>query len=154
MRSTDRDEAMARGNAVFDTDLDPFAARADRRRALMRIGVPILGVAPTIAVMLFIAVYANRANTRGALALSSDVLAALEGRITEQVAGYFGSAAWTLAVGRSLIEGAPPSEQPGIIEKFSIGALREIPPPNWSSATPKAISECFAAAKTAEARRS
>lgn len=32
---------------------------------------------------------------------------------------------WT--VGRSLIEGAPPSEQPGIIEKFSIGAPREIP---------------------------
>jgi len=118
---------MARGNAVVDIDVDPAAARADRRRALLRIGGPILCVVLTTATILFISIYASHANIRGALALSGDVLTALEGRITEQVTAYFGVANRTLAVGRSLTQGGPPGGRKALIEKFSIGALREVP---------------------------
>jgi hypothetical protein len=117
---------MARGNAIVDIDVEPAAARADRRRALLRIGGPILGVVLTTATILFISIYASHANIRGALALSDDVLTALEGRITEQVTAYFGVANRTLAVGRSLTQGGPPGGRMALIEKFSIGALREV----------------------------
>ena len=43
---------MARGDAVIDIDIDPFAERASRWRTLLRIGVPVLGVVLTIAVIL------------------------------------------------------------------------------------------------------
>ena len=71
---------MARGDAVIDIDIDPFAERASRWRTLLRIGVPVLGVALTIAAILAIALYTDQAYRRGALALSEDVLTALDGR--------------------------------------------------------------------------
>ena len=58
---------MALGDPIIDLATDLLAERAERRRQLLRIGVPILGVVMTIAVILGIAVYANRANTEGAL---------------------------------------------------------------------------------------
>ena len=75
---------MARGTAVIDIDTDPFAARADRRRALLRIGVPVLGVVLMIATILVIAFHSYRANRDGALALSNDLLGALEQRIAAE----------------------------------------------------------------------
>jgi len=118
---------MARGDAVIDIDIDPIAERSSRWRTLLRIGVPVLGVVLTIAVILTIAVYADRANRRGALALSEDVLNALDRRISEQVAGYFGPAERALAIGKFLAEGEKPSERQELAEKYSIGALKEIP---------------------------
>src|SRR3954452_8589817 len=117
---------MARGNAVIDIDIDPFAARTSRWRTLLRIGVPVLGMALIIALILAITIYADRANRRGALALSEDVLTALDARITDQAASYFGPAARALAVGKHLAEGESPSERRQLIEKYSIGALKEI----------------------------
>ena len=73
---------MGRGNAVIDIDIDPFVARTARWRTLLRIGVPVLGVALIIALILAITIYADRANRRGALALSEDVLTALDVRIS------------------------------------------------------------------------
>ena len=117
---------MARGDAVIDIDIDPFAARAARWRGLLRIGVPVLGVVLTIVVILAIAVYADQANRRGALALTEDVLAALDARISEQTASYFGPAARALVIGKFLAEGEPPGERREVVEKYSIGALKEI----------------------------
>src|SRR3954462_631053 len=117
---------MARGDAVINTDVDPFAARTFRWRTLLRVGVPVLGVVLTIALILAIAIYADQANRRGALALSEDVLTALDARISDQVANYFGPAARALAVGKYLAEGEPPSERRELVEKYSIGALKEI----------------------------
>src|SRR3954464_1063133 len=117
---------MARGNAVIDIDIDPFAARTARWRTLLRVGIPVLGMALIIALILAITIYADRANRRGALALSEDVLTALDARISDQVASYFGPAARALAVGKYLAEGEPPSERRELVEKYSIGALKEI----------------------------
>src|SRR4051794_13641767 len=117
---------MARENAVIDIDIDPFETRTARRQTLLRIGVPVLGMALIIALILAITIYADRANRRGALALSEDVLTALDARITDQAASYFGPAARALAVGKHLAEGESPSERRQLIEKYSIGALKEI----------------------------
>jgi class 3 adenylate cyclase len=119
---------MPRGHAVIDITTDPHAARAERRRAALRIGVPILGVVAMVAVILLIAIQANRANTRGALALADDVLGATVARIEEEVADHFRIAARALAEGRMLAEREPPGEpRRELIEKFSIPVVRQVP---------------------------
>jgi len=99
-----------RGDAVVDITIDPIAASADRRRAVLRIGVPVFGVVLMIAVILVIAVYADSADRRGALALSDDVLTALDARIAGQVTQYFGTPGRALAIGEDLTGVVPPGE--------------------------------------------
>src|SRR3954469_19187538 len=111
---------MARENAVIDIDIDPFAARTARWQTLLRIGVPVLGMALIIALILAITIYADRANRRGALALSEDVLTALDARISDQAASYFGPAARALAVGKYLAEGEPPIDRRELIKNILI----------------------------------
>lgn len=119
---------MTRGNAVIDIAADPVAARADRRRTMRRIGVPVLGVVLMIAVILVIAVQAGRANREGALALSEDVLASLDARIAEEVTSYFGMPTHALSIGETLVAEEPPGEmRRALVEKFFIGALKQIP---------------------------
>src|ERR1700750_3399481 len=72
---------MVTSNPVVDISVDPREERRRRRRALLRVGIPLGGVALMIATILFIAFYADfiafhadRANRDGALALSSDLL--------------------------------------------------------------------------------
>jgi hypothetical protein len=60
---------MVASNPVVDISVDPLDERRRRRRALLRIGIPLGGVALMIATILFIAFYADRANRAGALAL-------------------------------------------------------------------------------------
>ena len=43
------------------------------------------------------------------------------------MAGYFGPAERALAIGKFLAEGEKPSERQELAEKYSIGALKEIP---------------------------
>src|SRR5215472_11686993 len=102
---------MPRTDAVIDLDADPLALRRERRRAMRRIGVPVLGVVLMIAVILAIAFYASRANRAGALALSDDVLTALDARIADQVTHYFEIPTRQLAVGEALASGAPPGPE-------------------------------------------
>jgi adenylate cyclase len=119
---------MPRGRAVIDITTDPLAARRERRRTVRRIGVPVLGVVLVIAVILVIALQANRANRRGALALSDDVLTALGGRVADQVTNYFGIPTRQLTVAEDLAGSAPPGPQRRmLVETFSMGVLREVP---------------------------
>ena len=119
---------MPRGDAVIDIASDPLATRANRRRTVRRIGVPVIGVALMIAVIIIIAFQANRANRRGALALSDDVLTALEARIAEQVTTYFGIPIRALEIGEALAGGEPPGEaRRALVEKFSMGTLKQVP---------------------------
>jgi adenylate cyclase len=117
---------MAQAHAIVDLDIDPIAERTERRRRVLRTGVPILGVALTIAIILTISVYANRANTAGALALSDKILAALDGQINEQVITYFAPARRAALLARNLIE-EDTGERQRLFERFAISALREIP---------------------------
>ena len=48
---------MVASNPVVDISVDPLDERRRRRRALLRIGIPLGGVALMIATILFIAFY-------------------------------------------------------------------------------------------------
>ena len=69
--------AMMTGNPVVDINVDPLDVARRRRRLLLRIGIPVGGVALMIAGILLIAFYSYRANRDGVLALSNDLLATL-----------------------------------------------------------------------------
>jgi hypothetical protein len=68
---------MAAVDRVVDIAVDAVAVRR-RRHALLRLGIPILGVAFVIAAIFVIALYSDAANRRGALALSDDLLDMLD----------------------------------------------------------------------------
>jgi adenylate cyclase len=118
---------MARGTAVIDTDADPFAARADRRRALLRIGVPVLGVVLMIGAILLIALHSYRANRDGALALSNDLLATLEQRIAAEISGYLAPASRAVRILRDTLRDRAIGDGLPLIETVSDSLLREIP---------------------------
>ena len=119
---------MSHGQAIIDITADPVAARAERRRARLRIGVPILGVVLMIAVILTIAIETSHANRRGALELADDVLAANDARIAEEVTSYFAVPLRALEEGETLAENEAAGEPRRIaIEKFAIDALRHVP---------------------------
>jgi hypothetical protein len=94
---------MVASNPVVDTGLDPLDERRRRRRALLRIGIPLGGVALMIATILFIAFYADRANRDGAMALSNDLLVTLEQRIGNEVSAYLEPAARVVRILRDTL---------------------------------------------------
>ena len=79
---------MISSKPVVDINVDPLEEVRRRRRALIRIGIPLGGVALMIATILFIAFYSYRANRDGALALSNDLLATLQQRIAMETSDY------------------------------------------------------------------
>jgi adenylate cyclase len=104
---------MVSSRQVIDIGADPLAERNRRRRAWLRIGVPVAGVVLMVAAILFIAVYSDRANREGVLALSDDVLSGLDSRIALEVAAYLDPAARDLRILRGMMKDEPlalPSE--------------------------------------------
>jgi adenylate cyclase len=118
---------MNSGGSIVDLDADPIAAQAERKRRLLRTGVPVLGVVLTMAVILVIAIYAYQANREGALALSEEILAALDARIAEQVADYFAPAKRAAVIGRDLVSNERSDQREELFEKFAVSTLKEIP---------------------------
>ncbi len=118
---------MAVGNQVVDIAIDPLDERRRRRRAWLRIGIPIGSLALMVAGILAIALYAEHANRRDALALSDDLLATLEGRIQLAVSAYLDPAARAAHIGRDIAAEGPVADHLPLVEKLSAGLLREIP---------------------------
>jgi adenylate cyclase len=118
---------MVASNRVVDISVDPRDERRRRRRALLRIGIPLGGVALMIATILFIAFYADRANRAGALALSSDLLVTLEQRIGNEVSAYLEPAARTVRILRDTLHDGALGDRLPLVETFSSSLLREIP---------------------------
>src|ERR1700736_4133637 len=104
---------------VVDVSLDPLDQRRRRRQVLLRIGLPIAGVGLMVATILGIALYADRANRSGALALSNDLLATLEQRIALAASAYLAPPVRAVRVMRATIpDGTVPARLP-IIEAFA-----------------------------------
>ena len=119
---------MPRGHGIIDVAADPGAERRERRRVVLRVGVPILGVVLMIAVILGIAVRLNDANRAGALKLADDVLLATDARIAEEVTSYFAIPTQALQEGQTIGEHAPAGEaRRALIEKFSMGVMQHVP---------------------------
>jgi class 3 adenylate cyclase len=102
-----------RGRDIIDVDTDPAEAFRDRLRRLVRLGVPILGVLLIAGALAGTAYYSYTVNRRDALALSQDLIEALDRRIRTQVTAWLEPAADTADVFAGAIAEdplGPPSE--------------------------------------------
>jgi len=119
---------MSQGQAIIDITADPVAVRAERRRARLRIGVPILGVVLMIGVILLIAIETTRANRNGAMKLADDVLAANQARIAEEVTAYFAVPLRHLQEGVSMAGREPAGEaRRALVQRFATDVLQHVP---------------------------
>ena len=116
---------MITSNPVVDTNVDPLGQARRRHRALLRIGIPLGGVALMIATILFIAFYSYRANRDGALALSNDLLATLEQRIGIEVSDYLEPAARAVRILRDTLRDGALGDRLPLVEAFSGSLLGE-----------------------------
>ncbi|HTO81429.1 MAG TPA: cache domain-containing protein [Methylomirabilota bacterium] len=118
---------MAVGNQVVDIGIDPLDERRRRRRAWLRIGIPIGSLVLMVAGILAIAVYTEHANRRDALALSDDLLATLQSKIQLAVSAYLAPAARAAHIGRDIGGDGPIADRLPLVEKLAATLLREIP---------------------------
>ena len=118
---------MAAGNRVVDISEDAVAVRRRRRRALLRVGVPILGIVLVIAAIIGIALYSHEANRRGVLALSDDLLDTLDAQITQRVAAFLDPCERVLRILRDVAAKTPPAERRVAAERFAGSVLHELP---------------------------
>ncbi len=95
---------MALGNQVVDISANPLEERRRRQRAWLRVGIPVASVVVMIATILVIAVYSERTNRQGVLALSDDLLSALDSRIALQVSAYLDPAARAVRILRGMMK--------------------------------------------------
>jgi len=118
---------MAAVDRVVDIAEDAVAVRRRRRHALLRLGIPILGVAFVIAAIFVIALYSHTANRRGALALSDNLLDMLDAQIAQRVAAFLDPSERILRVMRSVASDVPVTERRASDERYAISVLRELP---------------------------
>ena len=118
---------MAAVQRVVDIAEDAVAVRRRRRHALLRLGIPILGVTLVIAAIFVIALYNYTANRRGALALSDDLLDTLDAQIAQRVAAYLDPTERTLRIVSTVAADVPLNERRASDERFAIGVLKELP---------------------------
>ena len=118
---------MMTSNPVVDINVSPLDEIRRRRRAWLRIGVPIGGVALMIGTILLIALHSYRANRDGALALSNDLLATLEQRIATEISGYLAPASRAVRILRDTLRNGAFGDRLPLTETVSDSLLREIP---------------------------
>lgn len=118
---------MAAGNRVVDISEDAVAVRRRRRRALLRIGVPILGIVLVIVAIIGIALYSHEANRRGVLALSDDLLNTLDAQISQRVSAFLDPCERVLRILRDVATRTPPTERRATTERFAGSVLNELP---------------------------
>jgi class 3 adenylate cyclase len=118
---------MTAGNRIVDISEDAVAVRRRRRRALFRIGVPILGITLVIAAILGIALYSHNANRRGVLALSDEFLNTLDAQIAQRVAAFLEPCERSLRIMRDIAVHMPPGERRDTAERFAVSVLKESP---------------------------
>lgn len=103
------------------------AALRRRRRAILRIAVPLLALVVVTAAVLAIAFYSHSANRKGVLALSDDLLETLDAQIAQRVAAFLDPCARALRIMTEVELKTPLSERRAIAERFAGGVLAEIP---------------------------
>jgi class 3 adenylate cyclase len=82
-----------RADEIIDVDVDPVEARRARWRRLARFGVPLAGVVLIVAAIIAVTLHSYRTNRDDALALSQNLVAAIDQRVQTEVGGYLEPAA-------------------------------------------------------------
>jgi adenylate cyclase len=120
MRATNREQ-------IVDTSEDIRAVRKRQRLSLLRIGIPILGVALVIIAIIGIAAFSHYSNRRGVLALSDNLLTTLDAQIAQRVAAFVDPCERTLRILRDIVANTPSAGRRELAEHFAVSALRELP---------------------------
>jgi len=118
---------MATITRVVDISEDAVAVRRRRRRAVLRLGVPILGIALVILAIIAIALYSHSANRRGVLALSDNLLSTLDAQIAQRVTAFLDPCERTLRIMRDIAVDMPVTERRAAAERFAMSVLKELP---------------------------
>jgi class 3 adenylate cyclase len=118
---------VAPSGHVTGVEGDPLERSGRRRRALLRIGVPMAGVVLVIGTILAIGLYTFRANERSVLALSDDLLAGLDQRIAAEVSAHLDPADRMLRLARDVVGPGAATERQEQAIAFATSALRVVP---------------------------
>jgi class 3 adenylate cyclase len=108
-------------------DISDAPSHSRRRWVWLRVGVPVGGVALVIIAILGIALYSDRVNRVGVLALSDDLLDGLQSRIAQQVASYLDPATRATRLARDMAAQTAVADHPALLQAFAASALRQIP---------------------------
>ncbi len=107
---------------------DPLRARQEARRRLLRIVPPLLGVLAVVAGIIGIAVFLERANRQGALALADDTLSTLQARVDQQVEAFLAPIAQATRLTAQLAgEGRLDVADAPAMERLAMAILRDTP---------------------------
>ncbi len=107
---------------------DPLRARREARGRLLRILPPLLGVAAVVAGIIGIALYLDRANRSGALALADDTLTTLQGRVEQQVTAFLAPIARSARLAAQIAaEQRPDAAEAPQLERLAMAMLRDVP---------------------------
>jgi class 3 adenylate cyclase len=117
-----------RADEIIDVDADPAELRRARWRRVARFGVPLAGVALIVAAIIAVTLHSYRTNRDDAIALSQNLVAALDQRVQTEVESYLDPAARavrTLA-GMRPAGGLSASGRP-LLERLAQELLRDRP---------------------------
>jgi len=137
---------MMTGNPVVDINVDPLDVARRRRRLLLRIGIPVGGVALMVATILLIAFYSYRANSDGVLALSNDLLATLEQRIGIEISGYLAPPARAVRILRDTLHGREFGDRLALVETVGGSLLERYRKSPISTPQTRTVTSCWSAA--------
>lgn len=118
---------MAAVSRIVDISEDAVAARRRRRRAFLRIGVPILGVILVIVAILGITLYSHEANRRGVLTLSDDLLNTEDAQIAQRVSAFLDPCERALRIMREIARNTPLAERRAASDRFAVAVLNVLP---------------------------
>jgi len=112
----------------IDEIVDISRTRVTRRRqVLLRVGVPVLGVALVILSILGISLYTYQVNRAGALILSKAVLGGLQARIGSEVSNYLSPATQAALIARDMVARNAIPDERSAIEGFASSMLSQVP---------------------------
>jgi class 3 adenylate cyclase len=109
------------------SDAPTVEAAQRRRQRRWRILTPVLGVLVILAALLGIALYNDRANREGALALTDEMLHSLDDRVAQQVEVFLGSGERVLRLARDLfVTSEGELDRDDILLRFAQRLLEEL----------------------------
>ena len=123
MTAKDRPDATE----VVDLSLDPREARAERRRRLARVILPILGAVLLIGATLGTIVIGHVTNRGDALVLADAVLQALEKRIVTEIENWLGPAERAVRLLHEAEARGAFQRGPQLVEPLSMALLSSVP---------------------------
>ena len=116
---------MAR-NEIIDIDIDPKTARRLRWRHLVRVGVPLIGVLLVTSAIIAVAFLSYSSNRRDALALSGELIDALDNRVRTEVKGYMQPAVQAVTTLAGVLPGGSLTRSSETLtERFALQALKQ-----------------------------